>query len=494
MDRSHRGVLEQAGTQTVDDERFEGPPWAGSRRMRSLLEGPRWSLVRVTADALALFIAVSVAGVLLFDPDALPAGAPLLVAYPPLAVLMLASRGFYRVDAYLPRLDAIARIGGATSVAAMVVIAVISLAVPESRPTFLVGPVWVLGGAALVATNLLLEWARSRARRQRVAGKPTLIVGAGKVGARLERRLKEQPYLGLNPIGFIDDADGNSTEGEGELLGHPSQLRSLIASTGAEHVILSFVRMPDSALLPLIRDCEELRVGVSVVPRFFETTHSRVVLEHIGGLPLFALRRVDPKGWQFALKHVFDRVAAGLLIAAFALLMVIIAIAVKLSSRGPLLYRQARIGRDGTEFGMLKFRTMRVGKTDARDFRLGANTAPGGVEGDDRRTGVGTLLRRTSLDELPQLFNVLRGDMSLIGPRPERPEYVLHFGENVDRYTDRHRVKSGMTGWAQVHGLRGQTSLTDRVEWDNYYIENWSLWLDVKILLMTLVAAARSVE
>ena len=122
---------------------------------------------------------------------------------------------------------------------------------------------------------------------------------------------------------------------------------------------------------------------------------------------------------------------------------------------------------------------------------LPADTAPGGIEGDDRRTGFGTFLRRTSLDELPQLLNVLRGEMSLIGPRPERPDFVRLFERNVHRYGDRHRVKSGITGWAQIHGLRGRTSLSDRVEWDNYYIENWSLWLDVKILLMTVWAVRR---
>jgi len=129
-----------------------------------------------------------------------------------------------------------------------------------------------------------------------------------------------------------------------------------------------------------------------------------------------------------------------------------------------------------------------------RSIAMPADVAPGGVEGDDRRTWVGTAMRSTSLDELPQLFNVLRGDMSLVGPRPERPEFVELFGSRIDRYADRHRVKSGVTGWAQVHGLRGKTSLRDRVEWDNYYIENWSLGLDLKILVMTLAAILQRAE
>jgi lipopolysaccharide/colanic/teichoic acid biosynthesis glycosyltransferase len=179
------------------------------------------------------------------------------------------------------------------------------------------------------------------------------------------------------------------------------------------------------------------------------------------------------------------------------------ALAVRLSSPGPALFSQRRVGRDGKVFNFYKFRSMRVrpGDSDpdhedltALDFLLGGDTAPGGVEGVDRRTGVGRFLRGTSLDELPQLFNVLKGEMSLVGPRPERPEFVELFRQDIVRYGDRHRVKSGITGWAQVHGLRGQTSLAERVEWDNYYIANWSLGLDLKILAMTFIALFRNAE
>jgi lipopolysaccharide/colanic/teichoic acid biosynthesis glycosyltransferase len=142
-------------------------------------------------------------------------------------------------------------------------------------------------------------------------------------------------------------------------------------------------------------------------------------------------------------------------------------------------------------FELLKVRSMRPPEGESRSAELAPGTAPGGVEGEDRRTRFGAFLRRTSLDELPQLWNVLRGQMSLVGPRPERPEYVDLFTDQIDRYGERHRVKAGITGWAQVHGLRGQTSLADRVEWDNYYLENWSIWLDFKILLLTVLAIVR---
>ncbi|MBV9354869.1 MAG: exopolysaccharide biosynthesis polyprenyl glycosylphosphotransferase, partial [Chloroflexi bacterium] len=198
-----------------------------------------------------------------------------------------------------------------------------------------------------------------------------------------------------------------------------------------------------------------------------------------------ALREVDPHGWQFAIKHAFDRTFAALALIALAPLMLLIALGVRVSSPGPILFRQRRVGRDGREFDVLKFRTMRVPDSN-ENFAPPEGCAPGGIEGDDRRTRVGAFLRDFSLDEIPQFINVLRGEMSVVGPRPERPEFVRRFTVEVQRYDDRHRVKSGITGWAQVNGLRGQTSIADRVEWDNYYVRNWSLRLDLRILAMTV--------
>jgi exopolysaccharide biosynthesis polyprenyl glycosylphosphotransferase len=250
-------------------------------------------------------------------------------------------------------------------------------------------------------------------------------------------------------------------------------------------VILAFSSDPDHELVGIVRRCQELRVEVSLVPRLYESINGRATLDHVGGLPLLALRPVNPRGWQFAVKHVVDRAASLLAIVAIAPLMLVIALAVRLSSPGPVLFRQRRVGRDGQAFDLLKFRTMRE-PSGAEFFEPPEGVAPGGVEGEDRTTGVGRLLRRSSLDELPQFLNVLRGEMSIVGPRPERPVFVDRFARDVDRYTDRHRVKSGITGWAQVNGLRGQTSIADRVEWDNFYIQNWSLRLDLRILALTV--------
>ncbi len=346
-------------------------------------------------------------------------------------------------------------------------------------------------GVAVLRCGLALS--RDEARRRGASTKRTLIVGAGVVGAQIERRLLARPSLGLRPIGFLDSDPGPafwSQQARGPVLGPLSALADVIESSGAEHVIVAFSASRDSDVQPIPRMCQELGVEVSVVPRLFESVNERQWVEHVGGMPLYGLQTVQPRSWQFAIKHALDRILAIAGLVLLAPLLAAIALAVKLSSPGPVFFRQRRIGRDGQIFEMVKFRSMRPDYGSVH--RLRPDSAPGGIEGADRRTRIGTLLRRTALDELPQLVNVALGHMSLVGPRPERPEFVRLFDTSVRRYDDRHRVKSGMTGWAQVHGLRGQTSLSERVEWDNWYIQNWSLWLDLKVLLMTPLEVLRS--
>ena len=278
------------------------------------------------------------------------------------------------------------------------------------------------------------------------------------------------------------------------MLGASWDLDRVVEEHGVQQVIVTFSTAPDEVMLRLFRRCEEMGVTVAFVPRLFEKVTARLTVDYLGALPLLAARTPNPRGLQFAVKYTVDRLlAAGLLLLA-APFLIFAALGVWATLGRPILFRQKRVGRDGREFEMLKFRTMREASWDGDDaqFELPPDTAPGGVEGADRRTSFGAFLRRTSLDELPQLLNVLRGDMSLIGPRPERPQFVGLFEQSVYRYGDRHRVKSGITGWAQVNGLRGKTSLADRVEWDNYYIENWSLWLDLKMPSCTAVAVLRS--
>jgi exopolysaccharide biosynthesis polyprenyl glycosylphosphotransferase len=386
---------------------------------------------------------------------------------------------------------------GAISIGAMAIVAGLVFVDSHAAPGPLVARAWLFATVYVGAGRILLAWTQQRARRSRLIAKPTLIFGAGVVGAHVARRLEEHPEYGLAPVGFLDADPPPSVDvvdRRAPVLGGPERLAEAAAETRARHVILAFSSAPDRGLVPFVRRCDELGLEVSLVPRLYESINERVALEHLGGLPLLGLSAVDPKGWQFAVKHALDRLYAAFMIVALAPMLVGIALLVKLTSPGPVFFRQRRVGRDGQVFDLYKYRSMRVDDPVDPGFAPAPGTAPGGVEGVDRRTRIGRFIRRTSVDELPQLFNVLKGEMSLVGPRPERPEFVTLFGQDIDRYSDRHRVKSGITGWAQVHGYRGQTSLADRVEWDNFYIENWSLWLDFRILLLTILAVLRAAE
>jgi exopolysaccharide biosynthesis polyprenyl glycosylphosphotransferase len=463
------------------------------------LEGSGWGIVRVSVDFVMVWIALIIAlnGVpTLLHIDG--QRAPLLVL-PFLVPVLFYLRGLYKKKMRSQVLDGIVPVISGVSVAAMAV-AVLGLALNHNVPAqgqWVRAWFYALVGVGLGRTVLVL--AQRRARAQRMIGKPVLIMGAGLVGAQVARRLENHPEYGLAPVGFLDEDPRSVAEVGGRevpVLGTIDDLEDAVARTGVRNLIVAFSSVADARVSRLIARCQELGVDVMVVPRMFDLINDRVGYDTVGGLPLLSFAAIDPKGLQFAVKHALDRVLAGLLLILFSPVLLAAAIAVKLSSPGPIMFTQRRVGRDGRVFDFYKFRSMReaAGDQDASavEFLLAGDVAPGGVEGEDRRTAVGRLLRSTSLDELPQLFNVLRGDMSLVGPRPERPEFVELFRNDIIRYGDRHRVKSGITGWAQVHGLRGQTSLAERVEWDNYYIAHWSLGLDLKILALTLVAVFRN--
>jgi len=234
----------------------------------------------------------------------------------------------------------------------------------------------------------------------------------------------------------------------------------------------------DTGLLKTLMGKLALRtVDVKIVPDLFQYVTLYGGLEEFGGLPIVSLQGGPLEGWNLVAKRVFDILFSAAALILVSPILLVVALLVKLTSKGPVLYKQERMGMDDAVFPILKFRTMR---TDAESSGARMATA-----GDDRRTPVGAFLRRTSLDELPQLFNVLRGDMSLVGPRPERPVFIEEFKRQIPKYHLRHKVKAGITGWAQINGLRGQTSIAKRIEYDLYYIENWSLLLDLKILVRT---------
>ncbi len=457
-----------------------------------LFEGAGYAYVTLTVDALLLLAALLIADAINPEPPSV-----LVLLASPLAVALMASRRLYDPTAQIARLDRIGSIIGATAVAAIAIAGVVQLTKPAATDADLIAIQLGLAAGMLIVWRMLFSTARIFARRTGRSGRRTIIVGAGQVGARLERRLDDLRQIGLVPVGFID-ADPVPTlelrERRAPVLGGPEDFDAIVDATGAEHAIFAFQIEPDVTLRGLVRRCRQRGLGIAIVPRLFDDATNRMVLEHVGGIPVFELRQVDPKGWEFSLKHGIDRVTAGIMLLLLSPVLGAVALAVRLTMGAPVLFRQRRVGRDGQVFDLLKFRSMRPAEPGETPTAARGDSAPGGVEGVDRRTPVGRFIRRWHLDELPQLINVLRGEMSLIGPRPERPELAHDYVENVNRYGERHRVRSGITGWAQVNGLVPGTSLGDRAELDNWYIQNWSFWLDFKIALMTIPAAFRKTE
>jgi exopolysaccharide biosynthesis polyprenyl glycosylphosphotransferase len=482
----------------------EAPPalgTLGNLRRRAQGVGLRpsttWALARLTLDAAMLVTAAVAAtmGSAAAGVSAPPGQWPVIFSL--FVAGLLAARGLYGSRLRYEMLEDVRVVITATSLAAM---GVLSAREVVGDPPDLAAQtirMWAFATAYLAAGRIALHWSRAKAHRHGESLRPTLIIGAGKVGRLTAKRLLEHPEIGLKPIGFLDK-DPMAAEDDSlpmPVLGASWDLDRVAAQHDVQQVIITFSRAPHEVLLRLVKRCEELGLQVAFVPRLYEKITSKLTIEHLGGIPFISARPANPKGVQFVIKYAVDRLVATLFLILTLPLMLPASLAVLTTLGRPLFFRQLRVGRDGRTFEMLKLRTMRLateGPLEPHVLELPPDTAPGGVEGDDRRTRLGTILRRTSIDELPQLLNVLKGEMSLIGPRPERPEFVGLFEQSVYRYTDRHRVKSGITGWAQVHGLRGKTSLSDRVEWDNYYIENWSLWLDLKVLLLTFLAVVRS--
>ncbi|MDI6892754.1 MAG: undecaprenyl-phosphate glucose phosphotransferase [Actinomycetota bacterium] len=307
-----------------------------------------------------------------------------------------------------------------------------------------------------------------------------LIVGANEEGKNIAEQIQRFPALGLKVIGFTDDKEPKGEEVLPGLavLGGTKDLPSLVSEGDIDLLLLVSTALSHQRLAEIVQSLDEVEVDIQMSAGLFEMVTSRIAVRDIGGIPILQLSKVRLKGLNLVIKAIFDYVLATLGLIILSPLLLIIAILVKLTSSGPIFYLQPRVGQDGGVFNMYKFRTM-VADAERETGPVWAS------KGDPRRTPLGRFLRKYSLDELPQLFNVLKGEMSLVGPRPERPVFVKEFNQSVPRYTARHRIKVGMTGWAQVNGLRGNTPLEERVKFDNFYIENWSLLLDIEILIRT---------
>ncbi|MFI5252834.1 MAG: undecaprenyl-phosphate glucose phosphotransferase [Bacteroidota bacterium] len=305
-----------------------------------------------------------------------------------------------------------------------------------------------------------------------------VIIGSNAAARKVYGSLINHPLLGYKVVGyFADDVNGGEPLPV-KFLGRLAEVPSKLLAENVEFALITLDHTERQKLYDLVKECEGINVEFVMVPDILELMTSTMEIVEIEGIPLIKIKGIPMTTWGRILKRTFDFLISLILIVILSPLYIIVALIVKLDSKGPVFYTQKRMGEGDHVFNILKFRSMAV---DAE------KEGPKWAHKDEtRHTRIGKYLRMTSLDELPQLFNVLRGDMSLVGPRPERPYFVEQFKDMIPKYLDRHRVKTGMTGWAQVNGLRGDSSLEERIKYDIYYIENWSLGFDIKILFKTI--------
>jgi len=343
----------------------------------------------------------------------------------------------------------------------------------------------LLAIAGLCCSRVVIRWSLRQLRRHGRNMRYCLVVGSGPLAETVVRKLQSNPDYGLVVSGIVSPAEaapGTRVAGI-PALGSVRDLPALVERHRIDLVYLALARAEFAVEEEALAQLSDSTAAVRLVPDLARAFTLNASVEEFDGLPVVLVTESPGQGWNALLKRGFDLVFSVAGLVVLSPLMLLIALWVRLDSPGPVLYAQERVGLNGRRFHMLKFRTMR------RDAE--ASGAGWTQPGDTRRTGAGRVLRPLSLDELPQLWNVFRGEMSLVGPRPERPVYVEQFRASIPRYMLRHHVKAGITGWAQVHGLRGDTPLDARIEYDLFYIRNWSLGLDLRILLLTLVRVFR---
>lgn len=345
-------------------------------------------------------------------------------------------------------------------------------------PRSLLFYVWFSSVLFTVAGRELHRRIWSWMRRRGVVSDKLLIVGDGDIAYEITDLIRSSPELGYVIVGIVTPETK-----QGDILGFPyigayDDIPRLIDDLRVEQVIVALSDFRRAEVLELINLCQRGKVDIKVYPDMFSYVVGDLNVDDLGGKPLLTVRDIALRGWRLSLKRAMDLLGATVGLVLLSPFMLITALLIRLESRGSAFYWQTRMGLDGRPFPMIKFRSMRHdAETNGRTWT---------VENDERVTRLGRYMRRSNWDEIPQLINVLLGHMSLVGPRPERPMYVQQFRRQIPNYMVRHREKSGMTGWAQINGLRGDTSIAQRTEADRFYVENWSLWLDMVIIIRTI--------
>ena len=419
-----------------------------------------------------------------------PLGVPPLVDYVyPLAIVLPLFYGLFQSQGLYAARRMDSPLGEASSVLRATTIGVLGLAAASFffRSYFysrgMLAIFGIVAPVAVVGLRSTIRLALRQARRKGFNLRYVLVVGAGPLAESVIERIDRRPDAGLRLLGVVADGAIKNVVAGSPVVGRYADLQGLLRAQRVDQVIVALSRHESEVFEKVMAELEDTLVNVKIVPDLLHGYTLQSSVESLDGLPVIGLQESALVGWGAVAKRVFDFAGAGLALVLLAPLLGAIAAVVAVTSGLPIFYRQRRMGHDGRVFEMLKFRSMR---RDAESHGPGWTRA-----GDPRRTRVGRWLRKRNLDELPQLINVLRGEMSLVGPRPERPAFIEEFRREVPGYMLRHKVRAGMTGWAQVHGWRGDTSIHERVEHDLYYIQRWSFWLDLRILVMTLIQTRR---
>jgi exopolysaccharide biosynthesis polyprenyl glycosylphosphotransferase len=416
------------------------------------------------------------------DPPPLSNYIPMLIVHVTTVMMVFYFGRMYHQKRAVSRIDTGYAIAQNVSIGTFLAVAFETLAFKNSAleldyPRGVVIYAWLLGIALTVIGRELHRQATIRMRDLGVGRDNVLIVGSGEVARTIAEKIRWSPHLGYNIIGAVNGHSGHAA-GDVPIIGSTDEIPELIDTYEIDEVIIALPEASHRELVQLVSKCQRGKVNIKVYPDIFAYMTGGMTVDDLNGMPMLSVRDVALRGWKLSLKRAMDIVGSLIGLVMLSPWMAITAILIKLESPGPVFFCQERMGLDGHPFPMIKFRSMR---DDAEKYGPGWTT-----EDDPRVTRIGTFMRKTNWDEIPQLINVFYGQMSLVGPRPEQTYYVQKFREVIPRYMERHREKAGMTGWAQVNGMRGDTSILERTKYDLWYVENWSLWLDIKIVLRTL--------
>jgi exopolysaccharide biosynthesis polyprenyl glycosylphosphotransferase len=349
--------------------------------------------------------------------------------------------------------------------------------VDYARPMFLYNVIF--SGLFVFTGREILRTLLSNLRKRGIARDNLLIVGTGRIARDVTQHILNRPDLGYNIVGVVN----SQIRPKGKMLGIPflglyDDIPRIIDAYQVEQVIIAIPDARRAEIVELVTLCQRGRVDIKVYPDLFAYMAGDLNVDDLAGTPLLTVRDISLRGWKLSVKRGLDLVGSTIGLIFLSPLMMLTALFIRLESPGAIFYTQERMGLDGRPFPMIKFRSMR--------FDAEADGPGWTKENDPRVTRMGKFMRKTNWDEIPQLINVFLGHMSLVGPRPERPVWVQEFKQRIPRYMERHREKAGMTGWAQVNGLRGDTSIAERTSYDLWYVEHWSLWLDIKIIIRTV--------